>query len=143
MASKVCTKCKKKKTLDKFGKTAYNTPQSWCKECVNDYRKNVWKVNNPNYDREHSLSRNYGLTIDEYDKKLQEQCGVCAICGKKETVKNQYGIRRLNVDHNHITNKNRGLLCNKCNQALGLLNIDKEGIKLLLNAVDYIRKYDE
>jgi hypothetical protein len=46
------------------------------------------------------------------------QRGVCAICGKPPigVGKDKY----LHVDHNHSTNKVRGLLCGWCNKMLGI-----------------------
>lgn len=51
----------------------------------------------------------YGLTADDYDRMLMSQDGVCKIC------KTAPGQRKLCVDHNHQTLKNRALLCDKCN----------------------------
>ena len=41
------------------------------------------------------------------------QAGVCAVCGKGARK------RKLNVDHDHVTGKVRGLLCTRCNITLG------------------------
>lgn len=87
------------------------------------------------------LKTAYDITVDKYDFMFEQQSGVCAICGKKETHKNQYGIHRLGVDHNHISGKNRGLLCTHCNTAIGSLYVDENGIDLLLKAIEYVRKY--
>jgi hypothetical protein len=57
----------------------------------------------------------YGLTLKDYDEMLKKQRGKCAICGKPPTSR-----RRLAVDHNHKTNKVRGLLCHVCNNFLGV-----------------------
>jgi hypothetical protein len=53
---------------------------------------------------------------------LASQGGVCATCRRPETARdNRYGKRRrLSVDHNHQTGKVRGLLCTRCNHAIGL-----------------------
>lgn len=56
------------------------------------------------------LLKIYGLTLKDYERQLKFQGGVCAICGR--TPKNF----RLNIDHNHITNRIRGLLCMFCNK---------------------------
>jgi len=48
--------------------------------------------------------------------------------------------RRLCVDHNHKTNKIRGLLCKDCNLILGFA---KDSVGTLLTAVTYLRGYDE
>ena len=58
------------------------------------------------------LQKQFGLDPHEYHAILASQKGVCAICLKepKET---------FNVDHCHRLGKVRGLLCRKCNLALG------------------------
>jgi hypothetical protein len=61
------------------------------------------------------LRRNYGITQDEYLRMEASQGGRCAICGTEDKGKWQY----LHVDHCHATGKVRGLLCVKCNTALG------------------------
>ena len=65
-----------------------------------------------------------GLTEAEYEKMWKKQKGKCAICKKQESVVSRYNnkyARRLCVDHNHVTLKNRGLLCGRCNIAIGHL----------------------
>jgi len=83
--------------------------------------------------------RKYGLTVEDFDAQYNKQRGCCAMCGKHSLELS----RALDIDHNHITNKNRGLLCSTCNLAIGLLKVDEEGINLLQKAIDYIRKYDK
>jgi hypothetical protein len=56
---------------------------------------------------------------------------VCAICGCTN------GARRLSVDHDHETGKVRGLLCNKCNSAIGLLG---EDASIAMKMCEYILK---
>lgn len=50
---------------------------------------------------------------------LKSQNGVCAICKQPETVRQNNGVVRLNVDHNHDTGQVRGLLCYRCNRLIG------------------------
>lgn len=59
--------------------------------------------------------RKYGLTAEDYNQIYIAQQGCCAICGKHQSEFKQ----RLAVDHNHTTNKVRGLLCVSCNTCLG------------------------
>ncbi len=47
--------------------------------------------------------RAYGLSHVEYLTMLKAQNGVCAICSKPETVRNQWGVIALAIDHNHVT----------------------------------------
>ena len=68
------------------------------------------------------VRRTYGIALDDYEKMLEEQGGGCAICGKTEE---QEG-RRLAIDHCHASEKVRGVLCGKCNQALGMMDDDSE-----------------
>ena len=78
------------------------------------------------------------ITLGHYKQMFKEQNGVCAICGKEETRKTAKGaVCKLMVDHNHLTEKVRGLLCHKCNVGLGLMmdNIDN-----LKQAITYLRK---
>jgi glycosyltransferase involved in cell wall biosynthesis len=71
--------------------------------------------------RDKDYQRTYGITLDDYNKMFNNQKGKCAICRMPETAqrKDKAGPLRLAVDHNHKTNKVRGLLCMKCNVVLG------------------------
>lgn len=58
--------------------------------------------------------KRFGITLQEYEARLEAHNGVCAICLKPQKDK-----RRLVVDHNHQTGDVRGLLCTPCNIILG------------------------
>ncbi len=88
-----------------------------CKECA----------------REYSYNNKYGITIKDYDAMFLEQRGVCKICSLPQTNKR---CIHLCVDHDHDTGKVRGLLCDPCNRAIGLLKDDE---RLLQKAIDYLR----
>ena len=77
-----------------------------------------------------NLKRRYGLSVDEYLEMIKEQDGACAICRQH--------AERLCVDHCHETGKIRGLLCHKCNVALGHFNDD---IQRLADAISYLAKH--
>jgi hypothetical protein len=78
----------------------------------------------------------YGMTEDDYNEMYVKQRGVCAVCFKPETCLSNNGkIKRLAVDHDHETGEVRGLLCNNCNRAIGLLGDD---LDILQSAIDYL-----
>lgn len=79
-----------------------------------------WHAKNPDARRRLDLKR-YDLTPEQYDEMLAEQAGVCAACERPETRKHPVtGLPvPLAVDHDHETGLVRGLLCSRCNFALG------------------------
>lgn len=75
------------------------------------------------------LKRNYGVTLDWYEEKWNEQNGLCCICLRGGFLMDPKRHRtKLVVDHCHSTGKVRGLLCHNCNRALGLLKDDLESV---------------
>jgi len=82
--------------------------------------------------RESNLRHRYGIGISEYDKLLTQQGFKCATCETKHTNK-----KPLHVDHEHATGKIRGLLCGKCNRALGLFKDNQENLH---KAIAYLKQ---
>lgn len=78
------------------------------------------------------LRSKYGISLDDYNRMLEEQGGGCAICGKTPS------NRRLHVDHDHKTGKVRGLTCYKCNVGLGYFGDDPERTR---RATEYLERY--
>jgi hypothetical protein len=125
---KECITCHQSKELTNFyGKS------SECKTCAKT-RTKKWKSNNRekylHQRRKKWTEEKYNLTSEEFDFIFQKQNGSCAICHTKNI--------KLCVDHNHNTNKNRGLLCKKCNCAIGLL---QENPLFLQSAIDYLNSF--
>lgn len=87
--------------------------------------------------RRSHLKRTYGITPEEYDMMLQEQGGVCAICGDDRVPAHYTG---LVPDHDHSTGKVRGLLCNQCNLMLGHARDD---ISILAKGIEYLNEEGE
>lgn len=81
------------------------------------------RVNPKGMKRHDSLLREkYGIGLHQYQQMFEEQGGECFICGSTED-------RNLAVDHCHKTGAVRRLLCQKCNQGLGLFNDDPDMLK--------------
>lgn len=87
------------------------------------------------------LKRRFGIEIEQYTAMLEEQRGVCAICGKAEAATHRVTgqVRRMAVDHCHETGKIRGLLCTHCNAILGHA---KDRTEVLEAAIRYLRKHE-
>lgn len=67
--------------------------------------------------RRRELQVKYGITLEDYQDLLDRQGGGCAICTGPPTK----GFRCFDVDHDHETGVVRGLLCRRCNTALGYI----------------------
>jgi hypothetical protein len=140
---KWCGECKQIKDVSEFysHRNTLDGLQGRCKDCGRKYHKK-WRENNPEYDKkymdEYHLLIDFGLTTAQYNKMLEDQEGRCAICYKYETRMQNGKLGRMSVDHDHKTGKIRGLLCNNCNRALGLLG---DCIGTLQTAIDYLKLY--
>jgi hypothetical protein len=114
------------------------------KERSSEYRKKnpekvkaitrSWYENNKEKSRtknwKNRLSSDYGLSVEDYEGILEAQDYACLLCGKV----NRNGAR-LSVDHDHKTGDIRGLLCTRCNSALGQLYDD---YLLVQRAAEYL-----
>lgn len=78
--------------------------------------------------RQLHLRRKYGMTLDDYDNLLAAQDGGCAICADRPR-----DGRSMHVDHKGEVV--RGILCVRCNNALGQFKDDPE---LMLRAAEYL-----
>lgn len=74
----------------------------------------------------------FDMAPEEFERILAAQGGVCAIC--REVCNSR---RRLSVDHDHASDVIRGLLCARCNRAIGLFRDDPA---LLEVAATYLRR---
>lgn len=74
----------------------------------------------------------YGVAQEDYAMLLAAQDGGCGICGATTSGGRSHW---LHVDHCHDSDRVRGLLCRKCNVALGYLGDTLAG---LMRAVRYL-----
>jgi hypothetical protein len=134
---KVCSTCKINKPLTEYHKRN-NRPcgvKSKCKECYKKYPKKLKR--REGYEREYDLFKMYGLTVASYNEILASQNNRCAICNRTAAESMAGRKKHLCVDHCHDTGQIRGLLCDPCNRAIGLL---KEDISIIGNAINYLTK---
>ena len=145
--NKICTGCNQSKPINLFPFVSKTNrkPRSKCKQCCSDeQRKNYAKKPEQyrNYNRKRRIKyknihkrianlKTFGLTIEDYDTMLKAQNKQCAICGTMQCTSG----KRMAIDHCHLTGRIRGLLCLRCNQAIGKFN---DNYFLLQQAADYV-----
>jgi hypothetical protein len=95
-------------------------------------------LRNRHIEKNGHLKRTFNITLEQYNEMLNGQNNVCAICRKPETkvFKKTGKINDLAVDHCHSSGKIRGLLCWRCNTAIGRF---EDSTDLLQNAIEYLK----
>jgi len=154
-----CNKCGEEKTPNKFPK---RKADKRCNSCVNEYKRAYYSANkeeinrrcrelspsrrkqkaiynsryyNSHKEESHKTSRRYvlkntyGMSEDDRDNLINKQEGRCAICKK---------FAELVIDHDHSTQKVRGMLCRKCNLAIGHFEDD---ITYMASAIKYLSRH--
>lgn len=140
---KVCGTCKTEKSLGEFYGKLQNSPNgvsgtTWvgtsseCKPCLRARRK-LYVINNPDKVKNLELKRSFGITLGQYNEMFSMQNGCCAVCNRHQS---EFKLA-LAVDHCHMTQKIRGLLCMHCNQGLGQF---QDSPNILLSAIQYLAK---
>lgn len=152
--SKRCSRCKATKAAAELARH-WRTPdglQNYCKACAKaagaayDARNRekrragaqARRDNQADRYRDWSLRRRYGITLEQYAAMRDAQGGKCAACGGgADSVSESRGVAKvrpywLMVDHDHATGAVRGLLCGRCNRALGLVADDPARLQGLL-----------
>ena len=139
---KECCRCHKEKDLSEFynDKTRPSGKAYACKSCRADYLKvrRDHKVKEcANYSKIYKMAKKLGLTFVEvknwFNKQWMKQQAQCAICGKVFCDDDC-------IDHDHITLKLRGLLCNHCNLGIGFL---QDSSIICKNAKNYLEDFNK
>lgn len=78
------------------------------------------------------IKKEYGITKEQYQEMMKNQGGICCICSIDLLSVSSH------IDHCHESKKVRGILCSKCNQAIGLLDESEDKI---IFALKYIRSH--
>ena len=126
METKTCTKCGVMRELGEFHKRLCHKDglEYKCKYCEAERCRKRYC---PQKSRNSKLRQKYGITQDQYSEMYDSRNGQCDICGDYHPL--------LQVDHCHTSLEIRGLLCPKCNKALGLL---RDSQVILQSAIDYL-----
>jgi hypothetical protein len=82
----------------------------------------------PAYFQAVELKKHYAMTPAQWEDRFVAQAGRCAICGCASD-------KRLQVDHDHVTGRVRGLLCGDCNVGLGRFH---DNVSWLRSAIVYL-----
>lgn len=148
-ARKFCTECMKQHRNEANVQRYWDDPEKARKKATDAYWKDVETgrkysreaASKRRSDPEKNLrsnrlrrARNYGLTFEE-SVAVETYIGQpCVICSTTVTQRGKHGYC---VDHDHFTGTVRGVICSRCNTALGLFEDDPERLR---SAVSYLRK---
>lgn len=141
-----CHECGKQKYKDYHNspegkakaKAWYDANQDKIAEYREKYRESPKYIfDKKAYHRKRTLRIEYGLTVEAYNSMLESQNMCCAICGNGRPSVSGKRSSFL-VDHDHVTGKNRGLLCHNCNVSLGLM---KDSPVILRKAAEYLESH--
>jgi hypothetical protein len=124
---KRCPDCGQTKALEEFprNKNSKDGRHAYCKPCHNARGKETYQRLYGGT-RHYHLKRRYGIGVEDVDRMVAEQGGLCAICGRADPE---------HVDHDHVSGDVRGILCFNCNGGLGQF---KDDIDALLAAATYL-----
>jgi Autographiviridae endonuclease VII len=114
-----CSRCKTEKSEDDFPRDRQRKTgrYSWCRDCVRRDNRKAY------FARE-------GIALEDVEQLMAAQ-EMCEACG---------ALENLRPDHCHDSKTLRGVLCDSCNMALGLLQNSAERLEGLLR---YVKKSKE
>ena len=121
---KHCNTCDRDLPITEFHKRTYKDgrvkTQSKCRSCSTTVRREYYKPHE--YAR-----RKFKLSEEDYNTLMEHtNCQVCGVHMDKKC-----------IDHDHKTEKIRGVLCNNCNTALGLF---KDDVSVLEKSIRYLER---
>lgn len=143
---RTCSHCHKAKPHPEFyrDKSKKDGLSSRCKKCQRRQARE-WADKNPEarqrimhdwklrtnlsvHNRKIWIKRAYDKTPEDIELLFVNQNGRCAICQRK--------LGEYHIDHDHATEKVRGLLCRGCNLGCGFF---KDSPKRLTAAIHYLQ----
>jgi hypothetical protein len=142
--TKRCTTCKVVKPTTEFYAHPHTRDglQSVCKQCHAVSSAKVYqRMTATEKDRRNARSKahRYGMTLEEMMAYVEAHDENCDVCGKPDTThRKATWTRKLTFDHDHLSGKLRGMLCSRCNIAIGSAEDDPEVLRAL---ADYIERF--
>lgn len=121
-----CKKCRDKNREKSKIKKGTEGRIKACSKYYQSHRKS-W--------RNYYYQKKYGITLEKYEEMFKRQGGRCEICKAKPTK----SYINLHIDHDKNTGNVRGLLCQRCNAALGQY---RENLQIFRSVIRYIKKYN-
>lgn len=119
---KRCARCKEWKPISNFGmyqrKKGGKSYLSYCPICAVAMAKKNRDLKFGSA-RNYWLFKRYNITAEQFDAMVLAQNGNCAVCTERPAVY---------VDHCHETGQVRGILCPRCNTAIGQFGDNLAGI---------------
>ena len=107
MLNRQCSKCRQVKPSTDYVPYADGRRRRTCTECRNKMRV----AYSPEQKRHNTLQQRYGISIYEWNRRFDKQGKRCALCKSLDPKH----VRGFQTDHDHVTGKYRGILCNSCN----------------------------
>lgn len=137
-----CSKCLEHKNTEAFSvdKSKKRGYQYICKECHNEYTRNVWYIKNRDKQRYNAkrwkdqnksrvLATRYNTTVNHIENLMLSMSSDCPICERAMT--------RPHLDHNHVTGEVRNFICNRCNTTLGLVDESPDVLQRMISYIEY------
>lgn len=136
---KRCSECSENLSVKCYPKnrSAKDGLSPLCRPC-NNAKTKLWRAENPDVARSSDLKKKYGITLEDKRKIFAKQGSRCAACGSLDSKAKYPGEHGWPLDHNHVTGKIRGILCQPCNTTLGY---SEESIERLQSLINYLRRH--
>lgn len=139
---KECIRCHEWKILEDFVKSNRTSTglTGHCKDCQNIsnslkyHMDRDFKEKAKLQKKKSQIKRLYNISFEDYDRFLEIQDNCCAIC--RIPFDKSKPSTTPHIDHDHITNKVRGLLCPLCNVGLGSF---RDNESYLFSAINYLK----
>ena len=124
---KTCGHCKETLPLNEFHKRTYASGnigyQNKCKKCTTTVKRSYYKPHE-------RIRKTLGISDTQFEQLMMvDNCEICNVA-----------LEKKNIDHCHSSGKVRGVLCNNCNTALGLVG---DNVKTLSRMIDYLNQSQE